>query len=714
MDTHKPREKNENVVLQIENASFFYQESGIRSWVLQNVNLTTRASEICAIVGPSGCGKTTLIKLAISLLPLSDGTVKLFGRDAGDPSVGIPGPNVGYMPQEDALPSDLRVRDSLYFFGLLNNMSIGEIRKRMGEVLEQVDLIENSGKFIFQLSGGMKRRLSLAIALLHSPQLLILDEPTVGCDPVLRSRIWKVLRQISSENRTSIVITTHYIEECRFADTINFMRDKTFAVQSRPNQILSIAGTSNLDEAFLRICFHREQSQSSSTDDKYRKLLDVKTNHRHEHQGSPIAEHDYEPIKVSKLSAFSQLRIIFVLILRYLHAFAFDFAAVQLVIFMPTMISLLVHFCLTPRVLGVPVAIIIENQTMYRDQALFDWLAIKPKCFECLHPRHFDEYINHEVIQTIPYDNLDKAMNDLKATKIAGVLYIGDQFSEHYISRVTIHWTELPEGAARNTKMQFYADASKSYVFRALESYLLDAYRKYWEASKINLGMKNGSLFPFEFEDPVIGQKKEELNIKSYFTDTGVFVCNGFCAGFLIGGLLMLSELRDKTMKRCLSTGLKTYHLFAAQTITNGMLIGTSLVGTMGMVIYLLELPLQISAIPAAMLVILQVLTAVILGQLVAAALLSEIAILIIGVSTSYPILALVGSAFAIEAQPYYIQTFSHFLPLTIPTMGIRSALLRGFSFTKLLIIQSFAVSLFYLLLFSLITLSILHKRVHN
>ncbi|XP_074596268.1 uncharacterized protein LOC141851423 [Brevipalpus obovatus] len=504
-----------------------YEESGIRSWVLQSVDLTTHASEICAIVGPSGCGKTTLIKIAISLLPLSDGTVKLFGRDAGDPSVGIPGPNVGYMPQEDALPSDLRVRDSLYFFGLLNNMSIGEIRKRMDEVLEQVDLIENSGKFIFQLSGGRKRRLSLAIALLHSPQLSILDEPTVGCDPVLRARIWKVLRQISSENRTSIVITTHYIEECRFADTVNFMRNKTFAVQSRPEQILSIAGTSNLDRAFLEICFHHEQSQPSSTDDRYRKLLDVRANHHHEHQGSPVAKHDYEPIKVCKLTAFS-----------------------------------------------VPVAIIIENQTMYHNQALFDWLAIKPKCFECLHPRHFDEYINHEVIQTIPCDNLDKTMNDLKVTKIAGVLYIGDQFSEHYISRVTMHWTELPKGAARNTKMQFYADASKSYVFRALESYLLDAYRKYWEASKINLGMKNGSLFSFEFEDPVIGQKKEESNIKSYFTETGVFICNGFCAGFLIGGFLVLSELRDKTTKRCLTTGLKTYHLFVAQTITNGTLIG--------------------------------------------------------------------------------------------------------------------------------------------
>ncbi|XP_074598082.1 uncharacterized protein LOC141852837 [Brevipalpus obovatus] len=709
MTVNQVSKKVENIVLQIENASFFYEESGIRSWVLQSVDLTTHASEICAIVGPSGCGKTTLIKIAISLLPLSDGTVKLFGRDAGDPSVGIPGPNVGYMPQEDALPSDLRVRDSLYFFGLLNNMSIGEIRKRMDEVLEQVDLIENSGKFIFQLSGGMKRRLSLAIALLHSPQLLILDEPTVGCDPVLRSRIWKVLRQISSENRTSIVITTHYIEECRFADTVNFMRDKTFAVQSRPEQILSISGTSNLDKAFFRICFSAEKSFNHG-----KKSEDQVMGSKIERKQVKFSSEPLEPVSPSKSLRFSQIEIVLILILRYTHALLFDMVSVQLILVMPTMISVMIHTCLTPRVIDAPIGIVIENQTLSYDKQLFDQLELKPKCFECLHPRHFVEYMNHEVFKVIPYRDLDTALDDVRAGKITGVVHIGDQFAEHYVSRVTSHWTDLQEASARNTIIKFYGDASKQFVFRAFDTYLLEAYTKYWEASKINLGMKNGSLFPFEYEDPVIGQKKDEIHDKNLFTETGYFVSIIFCSGITLGGFLMLSELKDKTMKRCLATGLKTYHLFASQLITNGFFVGITSILSMFSVMYLLDLSVTSSAVAGASIAFLVSIIGVVFGQTIAVTAQSEISILLIGCSFSFLGLGLMGGAFPLKTQPYYTKTFAHFLPLTIPTIGLRSAIIRGFSFTNLLIIESHAILLLYLLAFSLITLRILYKRMHK
>lgn len=235
--------------------------------ILNNVSLKTYASEICAIVGPSGWGKTTFIKIALSLLPVMGGSVKIFGRNAGDPSIGVSGPNVGYMPQENALPSDLRVRDSLIFFGLLNNMSINDVRDKIDFVLKQVDLVERSRMFIFKLSGGMKRRLSLAIALFHSPPLLILDEPTVGCDPILRFRIWNLLRCMSEQNGVCVLITTHYYEECREADSINFMRGNIFLLQSSPRRVMKMTGSNKMDEALLKICINGCPSSSNDCEE---------------------------------------------------------------------------------------------------------------------------------------------------------------------------------------------------------------------------------------------------------------------------------------------------------------------------------------------------------------------------------------------------------------------------------------------------------------
>ncbi|XP_074600513.1 ABC transporter G family member 20-like [Brevipalpus obovatus] len=700
MISNDSSEKSRKVVLEIRNVSFRYNNDVKKSTpILNNIHLKTYASEICAIVGPSGCGKTTLIKLAITLLPLKDGSVKLFGKNFDDPSIGIPGPNVGYMPQEDALPSDLRVRDSLYFFGLLNNMSLSDLRRRIDQVLDQIDLQSDSEKFIFQLSGGMKRRLSLAISLLHSPQLLILDEPTVGCDPVLRSQIWTVLRQMSVHNRTSIVITTHYIEECRQADTINFMRGGKFILQTKPEKLSSIVGTSNIDEAFLRLCssssmMNRDaESNPGQNLEKPSRLL-------------------YEKVQTSKNVHLSHLKIIIILILRYVHAFVFDFTSIQTVLVLPTIISIMVHVCLSPRILGSPIGVVIENQTVSYDGSLLDQLNVTPKCPECLHPSHFVDYVNHEVFQVIAYRDLDTALDDVRRYKINGVVHIGALFTEYFISRVTSHWTSVQEAAAKETIIKFYGDASKTFTFRASESYLLDAYLKYWESSRVHLGLKNTSLFPFEYQDPIIGQAKDGTVDKSYFTELGYIMSNGVSGAIAVAGFGLLNELRDETMKRCLPIGIRCFHLFIAQLIVNGFFLGLSIVATMFSAIHLLDLPLRSSIFSAALLLILQVCIGIVFGQLNATVLRSEIAIILtLFLSYSYTA-GPCGCLFPLETQPYYMRTFANFLPQTIPMIAIRDALIRGSTIMSPVVIKGLAISFGYLIFLVLITLKVLNKQL--
>ncbi|XP_074595395.1 ABC transporter G family member 23-like [Brevipalpus obovatus] len=690
------------IILQVEDISFSYDSVSRKSVILQNVNLAAYASEICAIVGPSGCGKTTLIKLAISLLPLSVGSIKLFGLDAGDPLIGIPGPNVGYMPQEDALPSDLRVRDSLYFFGLLNNMSIGDIRKRIDEVLEQVDLVESSQQFIFQLSGGMKRRLSLAISLLHSPQLLILDEPTVGCDPLLRTRIWKVLKDMSRQNGTCILITTHYYEECREADSVNFIREKNFVLQASPKQVLSTTGAENLDEAFFRICI----------DDNVYGLFNQPEQISVDENFSTSETSSNRTINNLSSKQLNHFKITLILILRYVHAFVFDFNNFQIVISTPTIVLIMAHICTTFRIVEAPVGIVIENQTLFHDQSLLNELNIDPKCYECLHPRHFIDHMNKDVFQAISYEDLSTAMEDLRAVKLSGVVHIGDQFSDYYIYRVATHWAELPEEAVRNTRITFYGDASKEVVFKTLQTYLLDAYTKFWKASKANLGLKNTSLYPFEYGDPVSGPEKDEASDKSYYTDVGQLLLGIILPSITLSSFSMLREMRDQTMKRCLSTGVEAHHLFIAQLVTNFVFLGLSSIGGMFTIIYLLDLPLRVSLFSAIILILGQNLIGIVMGQMIAVILMSEVATLILSLSSSYFLCGVSGFVITLETQPYYLQTFQNLSPFTIPAMGIRNALLKGLTLTNIVLMEGLLISIVYFILFSYITLSTLRKRI--
>jgi len=217
--------------------------------VLKGIDLEAEKSSIYGLLGPSGCGKTTLLNIILGRLIPESG-------EAHTPPQ-IPGSGVGYSPQELALYEDLSVIENLLFHGRIHGMNKQEILLNSAQLLELLDLPEST-KQVKKLSGGQKRRVSLAIALLHHPPLLLLDEPTVGVDPELRQRIWKYLRQVA-DNGTTVIITTHYIDEARRADRVGLMRDGVLLAESAPDDLLKKYSTSSLEEVFLKLCSRGEE-----------------------------------------------------------------------------------------------------------------------------------------------------------------------------------------------------------------------------------------------------------------------------------------------------------------------------------------------------------------------------------------------------------------------------------------------------------------------
>jgi ABC-2 type transport system ATP-binding protein len=187
--------------------------------VLKNINLSIESDEIFGLIGPSGAGKTTLIRLIIGAIAADTGVITIGERSIPDIRALS---DIGYMPQNDALYSDLSGYENLMFFGGMYRLSGAGLRRRAKEVLELVELGDDGGKKVANYSGGMKKRLSLAAALLHGPRLLILDEPTVGIDPILRRKVWDEFRALKEQGKT-IIVTTHVMDEAVKCDRLGLI-----------------------------------------------------------------------------------------------------------------------------------------------------------------------------------------------------------------------------------------------------------------------------------------------------------------------------------------------------------------------------------------------------------------------------------------------------------------------------------------------------------
>lgn len=215
--------------------------------VIDSITLSVCQSEIYGLLGPSGAGKTTLVKMIAGIEEPTSGAIEVLGVKMPDLHVMK---RVGYMAQSDALYGELTALENLEFFASIYGLKGANRRKRILEVMELVNLTNDLKRIVNNYSGGMKRRLSLAASLLHRPEILILDEPTVGIDPVLRKAIWDELNQLSSKGVT-IVITTHVMDEAEKCHRLGMLRDGKLIAVGTPQQLKEETSANTLEEAFL-------------------------------------------------------------------------------------------------------------------------------------------------------------------------------------------------------------------------------------------------------------------------------------------------------------------------------------------------------------------------------------------------------------------------------------------------------------------------------
>ena len=217
--------------------------------VLDKIDFNLESGEIVGLIGPSGSGKSTLIKTMLGMEKADEGEALILNYKMPKREILS---NIGYMAQSDALYEMLTGYENLEFFGKMKGVPSDKLKKEIEYIAEIVDLTDDLKKLVSKYSGGMKRRLSLAIALIGSPELLILDEPTVGIDPSLRKNIWKELFK-QRDNGVGILVTTHVMDEAELTDKVGLLLNGNIIDFDTPQQLIEKNNVKTIEEVFLKV-----------------------------------------------------------------------------------------------------------------------------------------------------------------------------------------------------------------------------------------------------------------------------------------------------------------------------------------------------------------------------------------------------------------------------------------------------------------------------
>lgn len=212
--------------------------------VLQHLDLSIGGG-VTGLLGPSGCGKSTLMRSLVGVQVLAGGSLRVFGEEAGSAALRD---RIGYVTQAASVYGDLTVAENLAFFARV----LGVDRSEVDKAVEAVDLVDHRDQVVSRLSGGQLSRASLAVALLGTPDLLVLDEPTVGLDPVLRRDLWALFHRLA-DSGTAVFVSSHVMDEADRCDRLLLMRAGRIIADGTPAEIRERTGTSDIEQAFLAL-----------------------------------------------------------------------------------------------------------------------------------------------------------------------------------------------------------------------------------------------------------------------------------------------------------------------------------------------------------------------------------------------------------------------------------------------------------------------------
>ncbi|CAF1478403.1 unnamed protein product, partial [Rotaria sordida] len=656
--------------------------------VLHDINITVPTGIIYGLLGPSGCGKTTLLRCIAGRLELNRGEVIVLGKRPGSHGHEVPGRAIGYMPQETALYKSFSISEMLHHFGRLHNMNRKDILAREEFLISFLDLPSKS-RNVSQLSGGQQRRVSLACALLQQPQLLILDEPTVGVDPLLREKIWSHLINISKTSKTTIIITTHYIEEARKADRVGLMRSGRILAEDEPSSILNKYNQTSLENVFLQLCYQdqnriqqhvpvnrtdgdkdtdipneivNEEETSISPDVSNnineRSLLMPKKQKR-KFERNPL-------IRAKRVAAdyfvFPHMHKIYALMMK-------DFTAIK------KSIGLLLFQFLIPAIQVSLFCLCIGRNAEHIPMALYNSEAINGFPTGNLSLQIINK-IDPEQIHLTSFNDFDKAIDLVKQGKYWGVAAIPYNFTQAIKNKLLAFQTD--PATLNASSLHLYLDMTNQQVSITMQTALINStelfLKEVLSSYKIDPSIADP---PVILETPLYGSLVPQfLN----FAAPGMMTSIIFFLAIGLTALIFVIEKKEGLLERSWIAGVTTIEVMFAHIIGKFFIQAIQVILLLVFVDIIFKVEIKGSIFLAATLIFLEGLCGMSYGLLISSLCEQETEVMQVALGSVFPVFLVSGVIWPLEGMSPAMRFLSNFSPLTHPIEAMRCIAARGWS----------------------------------
>uniref|UniRef100_A0AAY4DJV5 ABC transporter domain-containing protein n=1 Tax=Denticeps clupeoides TaxID=299321 RepID=A0AAY4DJV5_9TELE len=644
--------------------------------VLSNLNLTVPQGQIYGLLGPSGCGKTTLLKCIVGTLKISRGHITVLGKPPACPGHDVPGKMVGYMPQDLALYNEFTISDTFWFFGRIHGLSNRETQERIKFLIAFLDLPQKSS-LVKNLSGGQKRRVSLGAALLQNPQLLILDEPTVGVDPVLRAKIWQHLVEIVRDGQVSVIITTHYIEEARQANTVS-VRFNLCWLPSR-SSIECVCFPQTLESAFLQLCEDFDQVGSKHSSGSEGALTESSQSPEScRDESCPILANGQSPSPVEEVPKYTadwKVRARHV-VPKWRHMAALVIKTVVRMKRMPGSLCFqfllpviqisLMCLCIGGDPRGIHVAV-VNNET---SQFAFS--------------RTILSFLDNSSIHQVNLSHA-QAFAGIYNGEFWGVIEFGENFTS-YISK-RIQQPRVSKAIVEGGSIHVWLDLTSKLTFFFM-SYMV--------------------ALPIKFEEPIYGSKNTDFTT---FVTPGAVLSITFYLAVGLTALSFVLERKEGLLDRCWVAGVSSLETMLAHLFSQLLVISVQILLLLIFTLLIFKIPNEGSLALVVSLIVLQGVTGISFGLVISSAIDDEQSANQAALGIFYPNLILSGVIWPVECIPYPLRYLSVALPQTYASEALRCIMYRGWGLSRMMVWRGFAVTLGWNTFFLILATVILKLR---
>ncbi|XP_023172078.1 ABC transporter G family member 20 [Drosophila hydei] len=707
--------------------------------VLDGLNMTVPKGSIYGLLGASGCGKTTLLSCIVGRRRLNSGEIWVLGGRPGSPGSGVPGPRIGYMPQEIALYGEFTMRETLIYFGLIAAMPRSDIEDRTEFLLKLLNL-PNGSKFVKNLSGGQQRRVSLAVALLHEPELLILDEPTVGVDPVLRQSIWDHLVEITKNGHTTVIITTHYIDECAQAHVIGLLRGGKMLAEESPDYLRQQYNADSLEAVFLKLSVMQnmgKRRRSSIAQEIVEQVtvpaisnpaLDMSDEqHAAEISGEfgdnismssaardPItstapAAPPLPPVQEMPTSFWYNLHV---MQSHHLHAliwknFLWMMRNVGIMLFivgLPVVQILLFCYAIGHDPTGLKLA--VANHEMTEEMIMQQFCPVHTGCNQTmLSCRYLDMLVKNKSMVVKYVSDDEAAYEEVRRGYAWAALVIQPNYTDALVERVE-DGRYAEDGTVEASDLGVRMDWSNQQISTLLYRDLQYTFFSFVEnmLSDCNVNPKLGRV-PVQWEQPIYGYRNPNF---TDFAAPGVILTIIFFLSVAITSGAMLIERNEGMLERCLVAGITGPEILLSQVVTQFTVMLSQTVFVLIVSFYFFELTLVGDIWLVVALCILNGLCGMTFGFVISCAVDTERTATYVAMGSFLPIVMLCGIIWPIEGMYPLLQFVTAFLPLTKPTESMRSILQRGWGMDNPTVYNGFISISSWVLVFLVLTILLL------